>query len=260
MFYLNLAQVYWLYAATSLSGVGCGVDVVFPGKNRLLYQDVAAVAALLSEYPPGSPPLGWHFPLRNRILSGLCAGAVIVEGGIRSGALITLRSALAQGRETFAVPGPVDAPMSLGPNLLIQRGEAKLILSGWDILIEFEGRYPGRLERRPPLEEAEVELPPRPETREVSPPQESREERKPVDKGESRAYITIKECRTRFTDDEGAVLLELGEQCLSADELVERTQIPARRILSALTMLQVGDWVEELPGKRFESKLLIKTE
>lgn len=243
-----------------VSVLGGGVDVIFPSENRWLYQDVAAVGALISEYPPGTPASGWHFPMRNRILSGLCAGAVIVEGGVRSGALITLRNALSQGRETFAVPGGADAPMSYGPNLLIQRGEAKLVMSGWDVLVEFEGRYPGRLERRAPLGQGEFGDENVPVPVPSAFPEQSRKEAKAVDKAGDRAYITLKDCRARFTDDERDILLALEEKALRIDDLVELTQIPARRVLSALTMLQVGGSVEEKPGKRFESKLMIETE
>ncbi len=243
-----------------VSVLGGGADVIFPSENRWLYQDVAAVGALISEYPPGTSAAGWHFPMRNRILSGLCAGAVIVEGGVRSGALITLRNALSQGRETFAVPGGADAPMSYGPNLLIQRGEAKLVMSGWDILVEFEGRYPSRLERRVPLApeetQARLAVAPGPSAPEEIPSEQT----KAVDKAGDRAYITLKDCGERFTDDERDILLALGEKTLRTDDLVEATQIPARRVLSALTMLQVGGWVEEKPGKRFESKIIIQTE
>lgn len=258
-----------------VSVLGCGIDVVYPRENRWLYRDVAAAGALISEYPPGTEAAGWHFPVRNRILSGLCAGAVIVEGAAGSGALITLREALAQGRETFAVPGGADAPMSYGPNLLIQRGEAKLVMSAWDILVEFESRYPGRLERKKTLDETEeaarlaVEPAPpvagaphrqRRPAETAAPPGPAEQELETVDKGPDRAYITLKECRERFTDDERDILLALGEKSLRADDLVERTQIPARRVLSALTMLQVNGAVEERPGKRFETAILIRDE
>ena len=240
-----------------VSVLGGGIDVVFPRGNRWLFQDVAAAGALISEYPPGTEALGWHFPIRNRIISGLCAGAVIVEGGIRSGALITMREALQQGRETFAVPGGADAAMSYGPNLLIQRGEAKLIMSAWDILVEFEGRYPGRLERKEPLppeeEEARLAVSPAPEKARSGAPAAA----KTVDKEAKRAYITLKDCRERFTDDERDILLALGEKVLRPDDLAEAAQIPARRVLSALTMLQVNGYVEERPGKRFEAKIFI---
>ncbi|NLF35071.1 MAG: DNA-protecting protein DprA, partial [Clostridiales bacterium] len=104
-----------------VSVLGNGPDVVYPAQNRDLYADVAAVGALISEYPPGTNPAPEHFPVRNRILSGLSLGVVVVEGTERSGSLITARLALDQGRDVFAVPGNVDAPMSGGPNLLIRR-------------------------------------------------------------------------------------------------------------------------------------------
>ncbi|SBW06778.1 DNA protecting protein DprA [uncultured Eubacteriales bacterium] len=258
-----------------VSVLGGGIDVIYPRENRWLYRDVGAAGALISEYPPGTEAVGWHFPMRNRILSGLCAGAVIVEGPVGSGALITLREALTQGRETFAVPGGADAPMSVGPNLLIQRGEAKLVMSAWDILVEFEGRYPGRLERKRTLdkeeEEARLAVEPDPNAQESAHRQRRSPERdtvpaptevrlETVDKAPDRAYITLKECRDRFTDDERDILLALRERSLRADDLVEATQIPARRVLSALTMLQVGGAVQERPGKRFEAAILIRDE
>lgn len=239
-----------------VSVLGGGIDVIYPRQNQWLYRDVAAAGALISEYPPGTEPAGWHFPARNRILSGLTAGSVIVEGAVGSGALITLRAAVDQGREAFAVPGPADAPMSYGPNLLIQRGEAKLIMSAWDILSEFELRYPGRLQRKAPLPQEEeakrLAVAPEPETPPKAPEKPKESERK-------RTVIGIKDTQERFTDDERDILLALGEKSLRADDIVEAAQIPARRVLSALTMLQVGGWVEEKPGKRFESTVVIES-
>ncbi len=112
-----------------MSVLAGGVDVVYPRRNQGLYEDVAAAGAILSENPPGTPPEGWRFPIRNRILSGLSAGVAAVEAAEHSGTLITARLALDQNREVFAVPGPADAPMSAGTNGLIARGEAKLIRS-----------------------------------------------------------------------------------------------------------------------------------
>ncbi|MFQ9916580.1 MAG: DNA-processing protein DprA [Flavonifractor plautii] len=108
---------------------GRGLPPAQPGTLR----DVAAAGAILSENPPGTPPEGWRFPIRNRILSGLSAGVAAVEAAEHSGTLITARLALDQNREVFAVPGPADAPMSAGTNGLIARGEAKLIRSAQDI-------------------------------------------------------------------------------------------------------------------------------
>ena len=115
-----------------VSVLGSGIDVIYPAGHGDLYEDVAAAGALLSEYPPGTPPAGPHFPVRNRLIAGLSLGVLVVEGSQTSGALITARWALEQGRDVFAVPGGIDAPLSQGPNGLIRRGEAKLIQDAWD--------------------------------------------------------------------------------------------------------------------------------
>ena len=93
----------------TLGLLGNGLDVVYPRENYGLYEDVAATGALISEYPPGTEPLPGNFPLRNRILSGVSVGTLVVEAPLRSGALITASRALEQGRDVFAVPGPIDA-------------------------------------------------------------------------------------------------------------------------------------------------------
>src|SRR5699024_10846043 len=103
-----------------VSVLGNGIDVPYPWQSRFLYEDVAAAGALISEYPPGTEPAGWHFPIRNRIISGLSLGVVAVECALRSGTMITVGQALDQDRDVFAVPGNADAPMSEGPNRLIQ--------------------------------------------------------------------------------------------------------------------------------------------
>ncbi|MEG2118792.1 MAG: DNA-processing protein DprA [Pseudoflavonifractor sp.] len=239
-----------------VSVLGCGIDVVHPKENEYLYQDVAAVGALMSEYPPGTGVEGWHFPVRNRIISGLSVGVVAVEAAERSGTLITARLALEQGRDTFAFPGPADAPMSRGTNLLINRGEAKLVTCGWDVLCEYTDRFPGRLTRPA----GSCVPPPEPVIQPGKPILSQAAEQAPVDRAEKRAYITLKACRAEFTDDERDILLALGARSLRSDDLIEAVQIPARRVLSALTMLQVRGRVEELPGKRFESTVELERE
>ena len=124
--------------------LGNGLDVVYPRENQYLYEDVASAGCLISEYPPGTRPVGSHFPYRNRILSGLSVAALVVEAPERSGALITAAAALEQGRDVFAVPGPIDAPASVGCNQLIRDG-AGLVSDAWDILREYEGRFPEKL-------------------------------------------------------------------------------------------------------------------
>lgn len=112
---------------------GCGLDVAYPPENSDLAIDISENGCVMTEYPLGTPPLKHHFPSRNRILSGISGGVVIVEAGLRSGAMITARWAADQGREVFAVPGPVEHPGSAGPHRLIKEG-AVLVENAEDIL------------------------------------------------------------------------------------------------------------------------------
>jgi len=232
-----------------VSVLGGGVDVYYPAEHRYLYEDVAAAGALITEYPPGTVNDGRHFPQRNRILSGLCLGVVAVECSIFGGTISTVHRAMEQDRDVFAVPGPADAPMSAGPNRLIRQG-ARLVTCGQDILEEYWNRFPGKLKvpdydtyqnmqgRLTPPEEAQPEPEKAPEPPAPAP---------------TREKVPAAQQRERFTDDELLILAALKTGKRSADEVVEATQIPARRVLSALTMLQVQGAVEEHPGKRFSA-------
>ncbi len=238
-----------------VSVLGGGIDVPYPRENRFLYQDVAAAGALISEYPPGTEPRSGHFPIRNRIISGLSLGVLVVEAAERSGALITARLAADQGRDVFAIPGGIDAPLSRGTNLLIQEG-AMLARRPSDILRCYEMRWPGRLRSGPPLDGEESRARVEQAVQDLPAPPPSGEEK--IDTGENRAYISLREQPELFTDDELAILSAAAETALTADELIDRTQIPARRVLSALTMLQVNGHVEELNGRRFRALVLLK--
>lgn len=115
--------------------LGCGADVTYPPEHRRLALAVAARGALVSEFPPGTPPLPGHFPRRNRLISGLALGVVVVEGAGDSGALVTVDYALDQGREVFAVPGSIFSPRSAAPHGLLRQG-ACMVESAGDILTE----------------------------------------------------------------------------------------------------------------------------
>lgn len=239
-----------------VSVLGGGIDVPYPAVNRYLYEDVAAAGALISEYPPGAEPKGFHFPRRNRILSGLALGVLAVECKLHSGTMSTVRHAMDQDRDIFAIPGAIDAPMSEGTNWLIQQG-AKLVTRGEDILEEYRSRFPGRLGRREPLSPQAVQQ--RLEDVEQETVASVKQEMPDEDQKPRLERVPRAEQADRFTDDQLAILRALGEESCSADELVERTGIPARRILSALTMLQVERVVEESAGRRFSALLRLET-
>lgn len=237
-----------------------GIDRVYPSYHKDLYEDVAAVGTLISEYPPGTDHIGSHFPIRNRIISGLSVGVIAVESARASGTLLTIDHAFEQDREVFAVPGPIDAPMSEGTNRLIQVGNAKLVMEADDVLCEFTDRFPGKLRLG-----RGAALPPEVQAQrlEGDGPPPKREERQ----AESRAsggerddlvYLRWADCKDKLTDDQREVLLALDGGAAQADDLVERTQIPARRVLSALTVLQIQGYVAEESGKRFRAAVKLK--
>lgn len=122
-------------AAGSLAVLGTGIDIVYPARNRALAHELAARGALLSEFPLGTRPLPQNFPRRNRLISGLALGCLVVEAAADSGSLITARFAAEQGREVFAIPGSIHSPLAKGCHALIKQG-AKLVESARDVLEE----------------------------------------------------------------------------------------------------------------------------
>ena len=119
----------------TIAVMGCGIDVIYPQENRKLHGEIVSNGAVVTEFPFGTEPDRPHFPARNRIISGMSLGVLIVEAGEKSGSLITAQCALEQGREVFAVPGSIDLPGSRGTNSLLRQG-AKLVEGVEDILEE----------------------------------------------------------------------------------------------------------------------------
>lgn len=241
--------------------LGCGLDVVYPTENRYLYQDVMAAGLLVSEYPPGTPPSRTNFPARNRIMSGLALGVVVVEGGYNSGTQITARAALDQNRDVFAVPGPVDGPLSFTPNLLIRKGEAMLVTSASDVLEEYEPLYPHKIKLKPGLAPSTPAIAPgaRPIPEEETQPEEKKA---PVAKAEEAKpelpVVDWRELTPALTDDQRDVMMALREGPMVMDEIIEASQIPARRCTSAVTMLQLAGFLMEESGKRFSATVRVK--
>jgi DNA processing protein len=143
---------------TTIAVLGTGIDVVYPPGNRRLFRRIAEHGLIVTEFPPGSPPRPEHFPIRNRIISGLSYGAVIVEATSRSGSLITARMAAEQGREVFAVPGSIFSAGSEGTHRLVQYG-AKLVHDTEDVLHELPREVLALLRAAPPAEEMPPDSP-----------------------------------------------------------------------------------------------------
>ena len=241
--------------------LGCGVDVTYPAANRSLFDDIRHHGCLLSEYPPGTPPLPDHFPVRNRLLSGLSLGVVVVEAPKKSGAMITANRALEQGRDVFALPANVGIPTCTGNLQLLKEG-AILAEEAWDILREYTDRYPTLISRQPPAramtlsadegrfaaaEDAEAGGPFVAESRKL--PEKS--DRKEIDNRERKNYIDVQDILDRLSPDERLIVQQLAEKPLNTDLLIDAVQLPAGRILGALTMLEIKGYVRRLPGNRF---------
>jgi DNA processing protein len=196
----------------TLAVLGCGLDVVYPPENRELYSRIQESGALVTEYPLGTPPEAHNFPRRNRIISGLVLGVLVVESGLKSGAHITAQCGLEQGREVLAVPGPISSPTSLGPHRLIQQG-AKLVQGVDDILTE--------------LPQADGLV-------------------RPAADGPAPDPVTAHPTLFRVDDP---LLPLLGSEPLQLDELVQASRLPAPEVMSRLTLLELQGLVRELPGK-----------
>lgn len=214
--------------------LGCGPDQVYPASNEALYKKVLKDGCILSEYPPGSPPTGWHFPRRNRIISGMSDGVVVVEAPERSGALITARYAMEQGRDVYAVPGNLGVSACAGSNALLREG-GEVVTCGWDILSEYAEKYPGKLCRNDSSE---------PVIRKI--PAKEPEKEKVVDKADKPPYSDL----SKLSANERALYALLEEAGKPVDEVLAQADLPAAAALSALTTLSIKGWTRTLPGGR----------
>ena len=223
-----------------------GHDIVYPRENRWLYQDIGVRGAILSEYPPGTDHRAGHFPERNRIISGLSLGVVVIEAPERSGALITASRALDQGRDVFVLPGQADDWHCTGSNQLLRDG-AVPAMDAWDVLSHYTARYPHRI-RSLRLEEPRRfggDSPPRREARQKAPP-------------EPALPVLDLSGDHGLTDDQLRIVRALRERTVQVDELIEETQLPTRRVLSALTILELDKIVTQESGKRFSLAVTLK--
>lgn len=238
----------------SVVGVlGCGADVIYPRRNRELFDSTARYGCILSEFPPGTPPVRWNFPRRNRIISGLSRGVVIVEAPEKSGALITARQALDQGRDVFVVPGNVDMPSFVGSNRLLRDG-AEVVGCGWDILGEYVYQYPDKLHKpevRSIPERAEEKRKEEPEQRprtENTP--EEKKSRKSIDNSAPQSYSDPRDGFSDLTPEERQVARTLLQGERTVDEVIALTGMAPGKLLSLLTMMELKGILSRRPGKR----------
>jgi len=205
---------------STVAVLGGGVDVIYPAANRELYNAVEQQGCILSEYPPGTKPTKWTFPHRNRIVSGLSCAVLVVEAPEKSGTMITARYASEQGRDVFVVPGRIDSEFCAGSNALLRDG-ARLATGGWDILREYEGLFPDKLQRQ-------VSAPAQPS--------------KPAEAQPARF--------DQATAEEQALLQPLLQGDRTVDDLIAASGLDPQKALATLTMLELKGMVTTLPGRR----------
>ena len=251
---------------TVVGVIGCGVDIVYPLPNRALFADTEHYGCILSEYPPGTPPNGWNFPKRNRIISGLSCGVLVVEAPEKSGALITARQAADQGRDVFAVPGNIDMDSFVGSNRLLREGGI-LASTGWDILSEYEHQYPGKLHRDGrPVHQAgytdEVEririheekkpakVAQKPKIPTIKRIKKEKEYKKVIDNGASSPYSdVINKPKPAMSQTEQTIVEALKEGERLVDDVIAESGLPSGVVLSTLTLLEVKGMIRRLPGR-----------
>ena len=248
--------------------LGNGADVVYPASSRSLYADTERCGCLLTEFPPGTPPYKWNFPKRNRIISGLCNGVLVVEAPETSGALITARRAADKGRYVFVVPGNIDVETCKGSNALLREG-AIAVSSGWDILSEYAAQYPAAVRKNndpsrqtaypdemEKLAQQQEQPLPKVAQKTVLPGKKKKEKfdknKKVIDNGLVEPYIDAETKRPPLTNTEQTVMEHLQQNGMLVDELIAVSGMPAGTISATLTMLQIKGLVKLLPGNRVE--------
>lgn len=251
--------------ALSVSGytvavLGCGIDVIYPPENKELYDAIAENGLIITEFAPGTEPYAKNFPIRNRIMSGISNGTVVIEAGKSSGAMITAEKAMEQGKPLFAVPGDVGSAGSDGTNDLIMRG-AKLVTCAKDVLCEYELLYPQKIftERIKTIhfvkksgtkityikEEPEEEAPK---------PEKSAGKKKTKAKAEEKS--ATKDIPEGMDKTEKNILLCLTLP-MTADEIFTEYRkrfpdgISEAELLSALTMLEIDGYLEAGAGGKY---------
>lgn len=232
--------------------LGCGVDVIYPRTNRRLYSKIQEYGCLISEYPPQEPPLGWHFLRRNRIISGISNGVLVVEAPMRSGALNTARHAREQGRDLFAVPANLGVANFEGSNALLEEG-AIAALSGWGVVRHYRELYPDAVKDPG---EIKVGNPERSVQKVAQQPLVLESNRKNfIDNNENSLYYRKSDNKDpALTCEETVVLSLLDRTPRHPDEVAARADLPFAKVQTILTMLAVKGLVVFHSGGRVSIK------
>ncbi|MCG9127854.1 DNA-processing protein DprA [Candidatus Poribacteria bacterium] len=231
----------------TLAVMGNGLSLTYPSGNSDMEERVIESGALISEFPMGMKPRSENFPRRNRIISGLTLGTVVVEASSRSGALITARLASEQGREVFAVPGEIFSELSTGTHKLIDNG-AKLISTVDDLLDALPQHLINHISTNSPNLGTEN----KPESPQPSIITKSRENEKTnTEKKVSAPSVTPPD----LTDDEKTVFYAIEVPSSHIDTIVRTTKLPINQVSSVLLMLELKGIVQQLPGKQFAKNI-----
>jgi DNA processing protein len=233
----------------TIAVMGNGLSHIYPEENRDLADEILeSGGALISEFPMTVPPMGTNFPLRNRVISGLTYGTLVVEASERSGSLITARLAAEQGREVFAVPGQIFSKLSQGTHRLINEG-ATLIHSVDDLFDGLPQNYVELAASIPPSSQSRDQEPPPLST--ISHPRQLTLE----NLSQSEDVLDAPPAPSvQLTPDEGVVLSAIDSPTSHIDQIVRASQLPINRVSSILLTLELKGVVEQLPGKQFAIK------
>lgn len=226
--------------------LGCGIDYPYLMKNESLRQLIAQNGALVSEFPPGTAPSRFTFPIRNRIISALSLGVVIIEAGLKSGSLITAGHALEQGKDVFAVSGGVMSPAYAGANRLLRDG-AIPVFSAYDVLCEYVHLYPDKLDMRG-SDQPLSELPPNP----AVPPKQQSSPEPPPKAGPEQKLAPATDLPAEATKEAKRLFEAFSESCMNMDELCEIAGLSTSQFLKAATELELYGLVTAAGGNRYQ--------
>ena len=238
--------------------LGGGVDVVYPVSNRILYRRTEENGCLISEYPPESRPYPGNFLQRNRIISGISQGLLVVEAPEKSGALNTARHGFSQGRDLFVVPGNLGVDTCRGSNALLQEG-AYAALSGWDVVKHYENLYPGVVANRPVTLRKNFQQPQVKVAEETRMPKtgENKKHALPqnvIDNLDKSTYSVINKRPADLSDRENAVLALLSDVPQLPDSVMDASDLPSSTVQSILTKLTIKGLVIQHPDGRISRK------